>query len=157
MMRSTAALAAAAGVLTAGGLVAPVSTAVTTTGHHRDTLTFTGVVTDYTAVPSRSSGEQRPGDHAFWVTVLSRDGKVVGRAPHSCVAVTASDSLCTAVTELPGGDLSTEVLLTATGGTTHHGAVTGGTQRFSGASGQLTIRIRPDGSQRWAFHLGEGR
>lgn len=115
------------------------------------TLRFTGTLTDLTTVPDRT-GAQQPGDRAVFVVVLSRDGRTVGRSPHECTAVNARYTLCTSVIDLPRGQISLQTALT-TETTAPVVAVTGGTGRFRGASGELRIAFNDDGTQDWRLQL----
>jgi hypothetical protein len=117
-------------------------------------LHFDGTITKYTAIPERPSTElQHPGDQTLFDTTLASRGRVVGNAPHHCVAVDASNTLCTAVADLPGGQISLQTLLTASTTNRLAVSVTGGNGKYRAASGQLNIVLRADGSQAWTFDL----
>jgi hypothetical protein len=141
-----------AGVLVLGaGAVA--MGAMPADGAQSRTIHLTGTVTSFEAVPQRPDGApQRAGDQTYFVTHLTHGRADMGDAPHHCVAVDRTYTLCSSVADLPGGQLTMATSLEPTTGAPTV-AVTGGTGDYAGASGQVHITYRADGSQSWILTL----
>ncbi len=133
-----------------GGIAVTASSSATASSGIDD-LRLRGVITDFSALPSRAGGAaQQPGDRWFFVTQLTDNGKQVGASPHKCTAITAEYSMCEAAANLSGGQVTFEGAL---GGTNVLPqvvvAITGGTGEYRDAQGQVTITQNADGSQSW--------
>jgi hypothetical protein len=83
-----------------------------------------------------------PGDHnVVRSQVLDIDGKVVGRADIDCIITGARKQLgglCNVVITLPDGQIAGEAAF-GRSGASRYGAITGGTQRYAGMSGQTIV------------------
>ena len=127
-------------IVLAGIAITTLSSAAASTSP-ADDLQLRATISDFTASPNRApDAPQQPGDQAFFIAQLTQNGKQVGLSPHHCTAITADYSLCEAVANLPGGQVSFQ---TALGGTNQAPrvavAITGGTGKYRDAHGQLTI------------------
>jgi len=96
-------------------------------------------------VPGQTGHQLVPGDQLVFTESLTLDGASYGHDAIHCVIVTAADAVCVGAFELPGGQLT---IAGDAGSVNSHGsktvAVTGGTGRYLGARGQLTIKDRSD-------------
>jgi hypothetical protein len=132
-----------------GGIAVTASTSATASSDIQD-LRLRGTVTDFSALPDRGTAAQEPGHRWFFIAQLTQNGKQVGLSPHKCTAVTADYSMCEAVANLPGGQVTLEG---AFGGSNVLprivAAITGGTGKYREAAGQVTITLNADGSQNW--------
>ena len=110
------------------------------TAHHRQ-LTFFAVVTAYTQVDVDGDGALSVGDEL----VLQADdydkagGTQIGTGTVTCVTIdaTAGNFDCQGSDVLPGGEIRESGRVLGSDPTHFHWAVTGGTDRFRGAQGQL--------------------
>jgi hypothetical protein len=132
-----------------GGVGVTASTSATASSDIQD-LRLRATVTDFSTVPDRGSEAQQPGDRWFFIAQLTQNSRQVGLSPHKCTAVTADYSICEAVANLPGGQVTLEG---AFGGSNVLPrivvAITGGTGKYRDAAGQVTITLNADGSQDW--------
>ena len=93
-----------------------------------------------------------PGDMlVFTEKLFDPRGKRIGSDAASCVRLFDATSLCTGVYMLPGGRVMVQLLQPGPTGT-YDQAITGGTGRFAGARGTVTVAQRPDGD-RFRFRI----
>jgi hypothetical protein len=93
-----------------------------------------------------------PGDVlVFTEQLFDLHGKRIGSDAASCVRLFDATSLCTGVYKLPGGQVMVQLLQPGPTGT-YDQAVTGGTGRFAGARGTVTVAQSPSGD-RFTFRL----
>ncbi len=96
-----------------------------------------------------------PGDElVFTERLLDRRGRRIGSDAAHCVALFDATWLCTGTYNLPGGRVMVQLLLPGPDVTYDH-AITGGTGRFAGARGTVTVDQRPDGD-RFTFRIRVG-
>jgi hypothetical protein len=96
-------------------------------------------------VPGQKGHQLVPGDQLVFTESLTRNGASYGHDAIHCVIVTAADAICVGAFELPGGQLT--IAGNAGNVNSNHSttvAVTGGTGRYQGARGQLTVKHRSD-------------
>ena len=86
------------------------------------------------------------GDYVIFHDLLSSRGKQVGDEGGTCPIVDATEGLihCTGTMRLPGGQIAFQGLTTAA--PTKELAVTGGTGRYQGAGGEVTLVESGDGT-----------
>jgi hypothetical protein len=99
-----------------------------------------------------------PGDVLlFTEQLLDSRGKRIGSDAASCVRLFDKTSLCTAVYTLPRGTIMVQLLQPGLTGTlTYNQAITGGTGRYAGARGTVTVAQKPDGD-RFTFKIRTSR
>jgi hypothetical protein len=94
-------------------------------------------------VPGQKGHQLVPGDQLVITDSLTRNGANYGHNAIHCVIVVAADAVCVGAFTLPGGQLT---IAGDVGSINSHGsktvAVTGGTGRYQGARGQLTVKDR---------------
>jgi len=82
----------------------------------------------------------------FTERLLDARGKVIGSDAATCVRLFGQESLCTGAYKLPGGRLMVQLVQPGPTGT-YEQAITGGTGRFAGARGIVTVAQSPNGDQ----------
>jgi hypothetical protein len=88
-----------------------------------------------------------PGDVLiFTERLVDSKGKRIGSDAATCVRLFDATSLCTGVYNLPGGRLMVQLLQPGPTGT-YDQAITGGTGRFAGASGTVTVAQSSNGDR----------
>jgi hypothetical protein len=93
-----------------------------------------------------------PGDVlVFTEQLFNSNGKRIGSDAASCVRLFDATSLCTGAYKLPGGQLMVQLLQPGPTGT-YDQAITGGTGRFAGARGTVTVAQKP-GGDRFTFRI----
>jgi hypothetical protein len=93
----------------------------------------------------------------FTERLVDRRGRRIGSDAASCVRLFDSRSLCTGTYKLPGGQLMVQLLQPGVSGTrTYDQAITGGTGRFAGARGTVTVAQRA-GGDRFTFRISVPR
>jgi hypothetical protein len=99
-----------------------------------------------------------PGDVLLFTEHLfDSHGKRIGSDAASCLRLFDKTSLCTAVYTLPRGTIMVQLLQPGLMGTlTYDQAITGGTGRYAGASGTVTVAQKPDGD-RFTFKIRTSR
>jgi hypothetical protein len=128
--------------ITIGAVFAAASFASDTrTSHHTRQLTVFSVVTSYTPVDVDGDGTPSVGDA---VVLLTKDydtqgGTQIGAGTVTCVTTdaTADNYDCQGSDVLPGGEIREAGRAVGSDPTHFHWAVTGGTDRYRGARGQL--------------------
>jgi hypothetical protein len=90
----------------------------------------------------------------FTERLVDRRGRRIGSDAASCVRLFDATSLCTGTYKLRGGRVMVQLLQPGPTGT-YDQAVTGGTGRFAGARGTVTVAQRPSGD-RFTFRLRVG-
>jgi hypothetical protein len=87
----------------------------------------------------------------FTERLVDARGRRIGRDAATCTTLFDGRALCTGVYVLRGGQVMVQLLQPGPRGT-YTQAITGGTGRFSGATGTVTVRQRPDGD-RFTFRI----
>jgi hypothetical protein len=95
-----------------------------------------------------------PGDMlVFTERLVNSSGRQLGSDAATCVALFDQRWLCTGTYVLARGQVMVQLLQPRLTGTLSYSqAITGGTGRFAGASGTVTVRQRPAGD-RFVFHI----
>jgi hypothetical protein len=121
-------------------------------GHHgRLTLKATGKVEHAAVVDNAPTGDS-PGDVlVFTEKLFNARGKQIGSDAAQCVRLFDQTSLCTGVYKLRGGQIHVQLVQPGPTGT-YDQAVVGGTGRFAGARGVVTVDQNPAGD-RFTFKL----
>lgn len=93
-----------------------------------------------------------PGDMLVFTELLfDARGKRIGSDAATCVRLFDATSLCTGLYKLPGGQVTVQLLQPGPGGT-YDQAITGGTGRFAGARGTVTVAQQASGD-RFTFKI----
>jgi hypothetical protein len=88
-----------------------------------------------------------PGDVlVFTEQLFDSRGKRIGSDAATCTRLFDATSLCTGTYKLPGGRLMVQLLQPGPTGT-YDQAITGGTGRFAGARGTVTVAQKPTGDE----------
>lgn len=90
-------------------------------------------------------------DDRFTETLTNASGKRVGRDAAVCTRLFDASHLCTGVYVLSGGQITVQLVQPGPSGT-YTQAITGGTRRYAGASGTVTVRQDPAGD-RFSFRV----
>ena len=129
-------------------------------------LSFTSTEATFVAIPV-TAGKFSVGDRvAFSDDVFAAQGaNKVGTDGGECTTVRVIDAAaasgvlqCLVTFDLPGGQITTQALNTLTNGGfagAQTGAITGGTGRFRGASGQFTVTFLSGGATNLTFFLDD--
>jgi hypothetical protein len=120
---------------------------------HRGHVTFklTSKIEHVTGVDNPPAGDS-PGDVAVFTEKLyNARGKQVGTDAAQCVRLWDASSLCTGVYRLRGGQVHVQLVQPGPTGK-YDQAVTGGTGRYAGARGIVTVDQSPNGD-RFTFKL----
>jgi hypothetical protein len=93
-----------------------------------------------------------PGDLVIFTEQLfDSRGKRIGSDAATCVRLFDATSLCTGIYKLPGGQVMVQLLQPGPTGT-YDQAITGGTGRFAGARGTVTV-AQQSGGDRFTFRI----
>jgi hypothetical protein len=96
-----------------------------------------------------------PGDMVvFTEQLFDTHGKRIGSDAATCVRLFDATSLCTGMYKLPGGQVMVQLLQPGPTGT-YDQAITGGTGRFGGARGTVTV-AQQAGGDRFTFKIRLG-
>jgi hypothetical protein len=96
-----------------------------------------------------------PGDLLIFTEQLfDSHGKRIGGDAATCVRLFDATSLCTGIYKLPGGQVMVQLLQPGPTGT-YDQAITGGTGRFAGARGTVTVAQQSSGD-RFTFKIRTG-
>ena len=96
-----------------------------------------------------------PGDMlVFTEQLFDSHGKRIGGDAATCVRLFDATSLCTGLYKLPGGQVMVQLLQPGPTGT-YDQAITGGTGRFAGARGTVTV-AQQSGGDRFTFKIRTG-
>lgn len=89
----------------------------------------------------------------FTEKLLNRKGKIIGHDAATCTSLFDQRSLCTGTYELRSGEIMVQLLQPGLSGTlTYDQAIVGGTGRYAGVGGTVTVHQRPSGD-RLVFHI----
>ena len=132
-------------VLIAVGALALSAAPAGAKGHGRALkLQATSKIDQVHLVDNAPAGDS-PGDVlVFTEKLFNSRGKQIGSDAASCVRLFDVTSLCTGVYKLRGGQLMVQLLQPGPTGT-YDQAITGGTGRFAGARGTVTVAQRAGG------------
>ena len=103
------------------------------------------------AVDNAPAGASAGDMLIFTERLFDLSGKRIGSDAATCVRLFDQTSLCTGVYRLPRGRVMVHLLQPGPTGT-YRQAVTGGTGRFAGARGTVTVAQKP-GGDRFTFRL----
>ncbi len=120
------------------------------------TLAFTEVQTGATFVSISHTQQGAPGDEAIFRSALKNgQGRRVGSSSVVCEIVLGKLLQCNGVFTLPGGTLTGTAVVPASETSTApvHIAITGGTGRYAGASGQGVTTPQSQTVSRTVIHL----
>lgn len=90
----------------------------------------------------------------FTERLVNRRGRTIGSDAATCTRLFDETSLCTGTYRLPGGRLMVQLVQPGPTGV-YDQAITGGTGRFAGARGTVTVDQRPNGD-RFTFKVRVG-
>jgi hypothetical protein len=103
-------------------------------------------------VVDKAPSSDSPGDMlVFTEQLFDSHGKRIGSDAASCVRLFDATWLCTGVYKLPGGQVMVQLLQPGPTGT-YDQAITGGTGRFAGARGTVTV-AQQSGGDRFTFKV----
>jgi hypothetical protein len=111
-----------------------------------NTLHFDVQFSPFKLIDVDQDGGPSLGDYVIFHDLLLSHGKQVGDEGGTCPIVDATEGLihCTGTMRLPGGQIAFQGLTTAA--PTKELAVTGGTGRYQGAGGEVTLVELGDGT-----------
>jgi hypothetical protein len=148
MTRSTIALVAV------GALALSAAPAGAKTHGHTITIKARSQIEHAQSVDNAPTGDS-PGDLVIFTEQLfDSRGKRIGSDAATCVRLFDATSLCTGIYKLPGGQVMVQLLQPGPTGT-YDQAITGGTGRFAGARGTVTV-AQQSGGDRFTFKVRLG-
>jgi hypothetical protein len=145
MARSTIALVAV------GALALPAGTAAAKSHDHPITIKARSKIDRVQAVDNAPAGASAGDMLIFTEKLFNSRGKQIGSDAATCVRLFDQTSLCTGAYKLPGGSVMVQLIQPGPTGT-YDQAVVGGTGRFTGVRGKVTVAQRSDGD-RFTFRL----
>jgi hypothetical protein len=136
-----------------GALALAAGPAAATKGHHGlITLKATGKVSNARVVDNAPTGDS-PGDMlVFTEKLYNARGKQIGSDAATCVRLFDPTSLCTGAYKLPGGQIHVQLIQPGPTGT-YDQAIVGGTGRFAGGRGTVTVAQNPSKGDRFTFRV----
>jgi hypothetical protein len=138
-------------LVTAGALALWPASAVAK-GHGRTVTIKASSQIDQVHVVDNAPTGDSPGDVlVFTEKLFNSRGKQIGSDAASCVRLFDVTSLCTGMYKLRGGQLMVQLLQPGPTGT-YDQAITGGTGRFAGARGTVTV-AQSAGGDRFTFKI----
>jgi len=122
-------------------------------GHHGlITLKATSKVAELHVVDNAPTGDS-PGDIVVFAEKLyNARGKQIGTDAATCVRLFDPTSLCTGVYKLRSGQVHVQLVQPGPTGT-YDQAIVGGTGRFAGARGTVTVAQNPSKGDRFTFKI----
>jgi hypothetical protein len=115
-------------------------------GRQASAIRLQGEITGQQLVDNPPAGESA-GDLAVFTEHLSRAGRRIGEMTGSCVLIAPPAQFqCSAVAELPGGDLALTANVDEGGAS--KGAITGGTGGYRRARGTFAVEPVAEGRER---------
>ncbi len=145
-MKPTAILLAVSGVLLLAASPAGAKKARRTI-----TLTATSKIDRVQAVDNAPTGPSAGDMLIFTEKLFNKRGKQIGSDAASCVRLFDATSLCTGTYKLPRGRLMVQLQPGPTG--TYDQAITGGTGRYAGARGTVTVAQNPSVGDHFTFKI----
>jgi hypothetical protein len=125
-------------------------------GHERTiTIKARSQLDQVQVVDNAPAGDSAGDVVVFTERLFAPNGKRIGSDAASCVRLFDVTSLCTGTYKLPGGRVMVQLLQPGPAGT-YDQAITGGTGRFAGARGTVTVAQQPSGD-RFTFRIRVGR
>jgi hypothetical protein len=106
-------------------------------------------------VDNAPAGDSAGDVLVFTEKLFDSHGKPIGSDAATCVRLFDQTSLCTGTYQLPGGRIMVQLLQPGPTGT-YDQAITGGTGRFAGARGTVTV-AQQSGGDRFTFRIRVGR
>jgi hypothetical protein len=121
-------------------------------GHGRTiTIKATSKIDQVQVVDNAPTGASAGDVLVFTEKLYNAHGKQIGSDAATCVSLFDGTSLCTGAYKLPGGQVMVQLVQPGPTGT-YDQAVVGGTGRFTGARGKVTVDQQP-GGDRFTFKL----
>jgi hypothetical protein len=116
------------------------------------TIRLTSKVDQAKLVDNAPTGDS-PGDVLIFTEKLfNARGKQVGTDAASCTRLFDASSLCTGVYKLRGGQIHVQLVQPGPSGT-YDQAITGGTGRYAGARGTVTVAQGGSGGDHFTFKI----
>ena len=145
--RTTTILAAAGALALVAGPTADAK------GHHGlIKIKATSKIAEAHLVDNAPAGDS-PGDIlVFTEKLYNARGKQIGSDVATCVRLFDPTSLCTGVYKLRGGQVHVQLVQPGPTGT-YDQAIVGGTGRFAGARGTVTVAQNPSKGDRFTFKI----
>jgi hypothetical protein len=139
-------------ILASAALLALAAGPAAASGKHRGpTLKAIGKVDQVKLVDNAPTGDS-PGDVlTFTEKLYNAHGKQIGTDAATCVRLWDQSSLCTGVYRLRGGQIHVQLVQPGPTGT-YDQAVVGGTGRFEGIRGVVTV-AQSSGGDRFTFKI----
>jgi hypothetical protein len=148
MTRTTIALVAV------GALALSAAPAGAKTHGHTITIKARSQIEHAQVVDNAPAGDSAGDMLVFTEQLFDTRGKRIGSDAASCVRLFDATWLCTGVYKLPGGQVMVQLLQPGPTGT-YDQAITGGTGRFAGARGTVTV-AQQSGGDRFTFKIRLG-
>jgi hypothetical protein len=137
-------------------LLAAVALAVTANGASPPaeiTIHATSQLEHAHAVDNPPAGRSAGDGLVFTERLLDDHGRVIGHDAASCTALFGKRSLCTGTYFLHAGQVMVQLRQPGLGGTlTYTQVITGGTRRYTRATGSVTVDQQPAGDH-FTFHI----
>jgi hypothetical protein len=140
---------------TLGVLLLAASPAGAKRGHRTIALTARSQVEHAQFVDNAPAGASAGDMLIFTERLFNRRGKPIGSDAASCVRLFDETSLCTGTYKLPRGRLMVQLVQPGPTGT-YDQAITGGTGRYAGARGIVTVAQHASGGDRFTFRIRLG-
>lgn len=138
-------------LVAAGALALTPASAVAKSHGRTITIKARSQIDQVQTVDNAPAGPSAGDMLVFTERLFDSHGKRIGSDAASCVSLFDGTSLCTGTYALPGGRLMVQLLQPGPTGT-YDQAITGGTGRFAGARGTVTVAQKPDGD-RFTFRI----
>jgi hypothetical protein len=123
-------------------------------GHRKITIKARSKLDRVQFVDNAPTGDSAGDMLIFTEKLFNSRGKQIGSDAASCVRLFDATSLCTGTYKLPKGRLMVQLLQPGPTGT-YDQAITGGTGRYAGARGTVTVAQQASGD-RFTFRISMG-
>jgi len=116
-------------------------------------LELTSKLQNVQGVDNAPAGQSAGDVLIFTENLLDSNGETVGRDAAVCTRLFDATMLCSGIYVLPRGQVTVQLLQPGLTGT-YDQPITGGTGRFAGATGTVTVMQGvADGGDRFIFHI----